>query len=75
VIGEHKESADRTGKFLQLARYARDVFSAQPTRLFVHGFLILGTSMELHVLDRSGAFSAVEFDVRKEPARFIQVLV
>lgn len=47
VVGEHKDSADKTGKFLQLARYARDVFSAQPTRLFVHGFLLLGTSIEL----------------------------
>ena len=74
VIGEHKESADRAGKFFQLARYARDIFSAQPTRFFVHGFLLLGTTMELHIFDRSGAFSAAEFDILKEPERFIRVL-
>lgn len=75
VIGEHQESTNKRGmKFLQLVRYARDVFVTQPTRLFVHGFLLLGTSMELQVFDRSGVYSATEFNVVKEPAQFIKVL-
>ncbi|KAL8701871.1 MAG: hypothetical protein Q9201_004678, partial [Fulgogasparrea decipioides] len=74
VIGELSRSADAPGKFLQLARYARDVFSAQPTRLFVHGFLLLGSTMELHLFDRAGVVSAAKFDVRLERARFIQIL-
>lgn len=74
VVGEHKSSPKKDKKFLQLARYAREVFAAQPTRLFVHSFSLLGTIIGLHIFDRSGAFSATEFDVFKEPERFIRVL-
>lgn len=74
AIGEHTVSTDGGAKFLQLARYARNVFSAQPRRQFVHGFILARTEMELHVFDRSGTFSGEPFDIHKEPERFIRVI-
>ena len=73
VVGEHTLSKDGS-KFLQLARYARNVFSAQPRRYFLHGFTLCDTSMELHVFDRSGAYSAEPFDIHKDPERFIRAI-
>lgn len=74
IVGEHKPSqADPSAKSFQLARCARDVFATQPTRCFIHGFLLLGTSMELYVFDRSGAYGAKPFDINKEPERFVRV--
>jgi Fungal protein kinase len=48
VVGEHRVSKnDWKKKLLQIARYVRDIFSAQPTRRFVHAFMLLGATMEL----------------------------
>ena len=73
VIGEHTVSQDGC-KFLQLARYARHVFSTQPRRWFLHGFTLCGTIMELHIFDRSGAYSAEPFDIHQDPERFIRAI-
>ena len=76
VIGEHRVSAKEwKKKFLQIARYVRDVFSVQLTRRFVHAFMLLGTKMELWVFDRSGPYSSGPFDIHDEPEKFIRVLV
>jgi len=61
-------------KFLQLATYMRDVFAAQPTQRFVHGFLLFDTQMQLWVFDRSGAYSSDTFDILKQPDRFIRAV-
>ena len=77
VIGEltkTKKSACWKAKFTQLAIYVRDVFAVQPTRWFVHGFLMFGAQMQLWVFDRSGAYSSETFDLRKEPERFVHVI-
>lgn len=72
VIGEHKQSRnDFKSLFLQLSLYIRDIFTAQPTRRFVHGFLLHGTTMELWVFDRSGPYSLGGFDIHKDPDKFI----
>ncbi|KAK3177211.1 hypothetical protein OEA41_008540 [Lepraria neglecta] len=77
VICELKESYD-SGEFksriLQIGRYMRDVFTAQPTRRFIHGFSLYGTIMELWVFDRSGPYSSGEFDIYKEPEQFIRAI-
>ena len=73
VVGEHTFSKDGS-KFLQLARYAQNVFSAQPRRCFLHGFTLCDTSMELHIFDRSGAYSAEPFDIHRDPERFIRAI-
>lgn len=77
VVGEltsSKKSARWRPKFVQLATYVRDVFSAQPTRRFVHGFLLFATQMQLWVFDRSGAFSSTTFDIFEDPERFIRAI-
>jgi hypothetical protein len=75
VIGEHKQSEERLKPLLlQLGRYVRDVFTAQPTRRFIHGFFLHGTTMELWVFDRSGPYSSGRFDIHKEPEQFIRVI-
>ena len=77
VIGELTSSDKSTTwkrKFLQLATYMRDIFSAQPTRRFVHGFLLFGTQMQLWVFDRSGAYSSDSFDILQQPDRFIRAI-
>lgn len=73
VVGEHTVSKGGS-KFLQLARYARNIFLAQPRRRFLHGFTLCDTSMELHVFDRSGAYSAEQFDLHRDPERFIRAI-
>ncbi|KAI1825765.1 hypothetical protein F4861DRAFT_537785 [Xylaria intraflava] len=76
VIGGLRQSSKVgvKGPLLQLARYARDVFSCQPTRRFLHAFTICGRKMEAWVFDRSGPYSAGSFDIHKHPERFICVL-
>jgi hypothetical protein len=75
VIGELRESdKDWKAKLLQLGRYMRDVFATQPTRRFVHGFTLLGSTMELWVFDRSGPYSSGVFDIHKEPEQFIRAI-
>ncbi|OJD09813.1 hypothetical protein ACJ73_10078, partial [Blastomyces percursus] len=49
VCGELKKSKEeiRTkGTLLQMSRYVREVFAAQPTRRFVHAFAVCGAKME-----------------------------
>ena len=75
VIGELKQSKWPLKRILlQLARYMRDVFTAQPIRRFVHGFFLHGTIMELWVFDRSGPYSSGEFDIHEEPEKFIRAI-
>ena len=79
VIGELKQSerclqGDFKASLLQLTLYARDVFAAQPTRRFVHGFLLCDSLMELWIFDRSGPYSSGSFDIHKEPDKFIRAI-
>ena len=73
VVGEHTVS-ESCSKFLQLSRYARHIFTAQPRRRFLHGFTLCYNSMELYVFDRSGTYSAEAFDIHIEPERFVRAL-
>ena len=77
VVCELKESYTSEkfkSRILQIGRYMRDVFTAQPTRRFIHGFSLGGTIMELWVFDRSGPYSSGEFDIYKEPEQFIRAI-
>ena len=78
VVGEHKrseKSADFKSCILQLSRYVRDIFADQPMRRFVHAFTIRGTTMELWVFDRSGAYSSGEFNIHDEPDKVARAIV
>ena len=77
VIGELKESVSSKNRLevAQFCGYAREVFTSQPTRLFLHGFILRGSIMELWICDRSGPYSCERFDAHKYPARFIKVML
>ena len=44
--------------FLQLTRYVRSVFADQPTRRYIHAFLLCASTIELWIFDRSGPYSS-----------------
>ncbi|KAI1422663.1 FunK1 protein kinase [Xylaria sp. FL1777] len=60
---------------LQLCRSAHQVFASQPTRLFLHGFYIRGSLIELWVFDRTGLYCSDVFDVRKEFNQFLSAIL
>ncbi|KAF2453067.1 hypothetical protein BDY21DRAFT_388293 [Lineolata rhizophorae] len=63
-----------TDELLKFTGHAREVFAAQPTRRFLHGFIIRGSIMELWVFDRSGLYGSEKFDIHKDPRRFIKIM-
>lgn len=73
VVGQFYEAGSVPYQLglLRLCRSAQQVFLSQPTRLFLHGFYIRGSLIELWVFDRSGLYCSDVFDVQKD---FIQVL-
>lgn len=78
VVGEHKKlysSGRFKADFLQLARYVRSVFAAQPTRRFVHAFSLCGSQMEMWIFDRAGAYSSGPFDIHKSPDMFARAFI
>ncbi|KAI9770965.1 MAG: hypothetical protein M1840_002669 [Geoglossum simile] len=78
VIGELKQSdipGKRLKEFRDFCGHAREVFTSQPTRLFLHGFVIRGSMVELWVFDRSGPYSCEKFDLHKDPDHFIKVII
>lgn len=60
---------------LRLCRSAHQVFASQPTRLFVHGFYIRGSLIELWAFDRSGLYCSDVFDIRSDFVQFLSVLL
>ncbi|KAL8938554.1 MAG: hypothetical protein Q9216_003822 [Gyalolechia sp. 2 TL-2023] len=74
VIGELKQSEDdKKANLLQVGRYVRDVFSAQPTRRHVHVFTLYGSTMQAWVFDRSGPYSSTAFNIHEKPELFILI--
>ncbi|KAK3943566.1 hypothetical protein QBC46DRAFT_361833 [Diplogelasinospora grovesii] len=53
---------------------ARQVFQARPTRRFLHGFQIRGSTMELWMFDRSGAYSSDKLDIVQRPDLLIKTM-
>ncbi|OAX78717.1 hypothetical protein ACJ72_06972 [Emergomyces africanus] len=78
VIGKLKRPEDKIrskAALLQMARYVREVFKAQPTRRFVHAFAVCGMKMEMWIWDRSGPFSSGSFNVNEDPKRFFRMIL
>lgn len=73
VIGQfyHRGCVCYQDGLLRLCRSAHQVFASQPTRLFLHGFYIRGSLIELWVFDRSGLYCSDVFDIQND---FIQSL-
>lgn len=77
VPGELKSnrSADiASNAWLDLGKYAREVFAAQDTqdsRRFVLGFTICGSLMRIWEFDRLGAIASKQFDINNEGLKFV----
>lgn len=78
VFGEfHHDNismADDDDNILRFCERARQVLKAQSARYFLHGFLVCGTTLELWVFDRSGAYSSERLDLVQRPDLLVQTL-
>ncbi|KAL8906150.1 MAG: hypothetical protein Q9207_002183 [Kuettlingeria erythrocarpa] len=77
VTGELKSNPIEDGHettWLDLARYAREVFRAQDRR-FVLGFTLCGSRMRLWHFDRSGSSGSSSFDINQDGLKFVRVML
>lgn len=76
VIGQfyHRSCVCYQDGLLRLCRSAHQVFASQPTRLFLHGFYIRGSLIELWVFDRSGLYCSELFDIQKDFVQFLSIV-
>ncbi|KFZ04893.1 hypothetical protein V501_08875 [Pseudogymnoascus sp. VKM F-4519 (FW-2642)] len=76
VIGQfnHRACMSYQDGLLRLCRSAYEVFTSQPTRLFLHGFYIRGSLTELWVFDRSGLYCSDVFDLQKDFVQFLSII-
>lgn len=77
VIGQfhHHGCVSYQDGLLRLCRSAYQVFAKQPTRLFLHGFYIRGSLIELWVFDRSGLYCSELFDIQKDFIQFLSIIL
>lgn len=74
VPGELKSNQimdKRSATWRDLARYVREVLSAQDTRRFVLGFTLCGSVMRLWEFDRLGGVASLPFDINKNGLQFV----
>ncbi|PKK44944.1 hypothetical protein CI102_8792, partial [Trichoderma harzianum] len=71
--GDAHVAGDDNG-FLPFAARALQVFKAQPTRHFLHAFILHGTTLELWVFDRAGAYSSELIDLGHNPQELLRIL-
>lgn len=77
-MGELKKDPrrdNRSGSWLDVARYAREVLTAQGDRRFVLGFTLCGSLMRLWAFDRLGGIASERFDVNQNPLEFITTIL
>ncbi|KAL2158244.1 hypothetical protein VTH06DRAFT_4564 [Thermothelomyces fergusii] len=78
IPGELKSnpSADIASKaFLDIARYAREVFAAQDYRRFVLAFTLCGSRMRLWEFDRLGGIASDHFDINQDGLQFVSTIL
>ncbi|KAL7923472.1 hypothetical protein ACQKWADRAFT_320126 [Trichoderma austrokoningii] len=69
-------SADDCVKtWVDLARYAREIFKAQDTRRFILGFTLAGSIMRLWNFDRVGAIGLAKVDINRDGLRLVSVVL
>ena len=61
--------------WLDLARYAREVFKAQDSRRFVQGFTLCGSPMRLWEFDRLGGVASSAFDINQDGLSFVSAVL
>ncbi|CAG9946221.1 unnamed protein product [Clonostachys rosea f. rosea IK726] len=77
VIGEFCPAQGISYKegLLNLCGKASALFTARPTRLFLHGFYLRGNSAELFIFDRCGVYSCNVFNIDENFQRFLTVIL
>ncbi|KAI1736688.1 hypothetical protein F4680DRAFT_468934 [Xylaria scruposa] len=60
---------------LDVARFVKKVFTAQPTRRFVLAFTLCGSWMRLWEFDRLGGIASERFDINKDGQRFLSTIL
>ncbi|KAF3074319.1 hypothetical protein CFAM422_003728 [Trichoderma lentiforme] len=60
--------------YLPFVARAVQVFKAQPARHFLHAFIIHGTTLELWIFDRAGAYSSKPVDLASDPQLLLRIL-
>ncbi|KAA1099099.1 hypothetical protein PGTUg99_018436 [Puccinia graminis f. sp. tritici] len=65
-----KNTSDAREAAIDLAKYVYQVFNHQPTRSYVIGLTLCGTSMQLWQFDRCGAIGSESFDVQANKENF-----
>ncbi|KAI1164025.1 hypothetical protein F5B18DRAFT_661377 [Nemania serpens] len=78
VLGELKSNPndDTASKaHLDIARYVKEVFTAQPTRRFVLAFTLCGSWMRLWEFDRLGGMASERFNINKDGQRFLSTIL
>ncbi|KAL7957767.1 hypothetical protein V8C34DRAFT_284739 [Trichoderma compactum] len=78
IVGELKKNPradNRSGSWLHVARYAREVLAAQDNRRFVLGFTLCGSLMRLWSFDRLGGIASERFDINQNPLEFISAVL
>jgi hypothetical protein len=65
----------RCGTWLDLVRYAQEVFSVQDTQRFVLGLALSGLIMRIWEFDWTGSVGLTLFDINKEAHMFVSVIV
>lgn len=74
VLGLFSQGSRWEG-ILQLCAYARSVFSNQPSRAFLHSFLVRGEEAELWQFDRSGIYGSTRLTVTDTNDQFLSAIV
>lgn len=78
IPGELKSNPldDRASKaWLDLGRYAREVFAAQPSRRFVLGFTLCGSHMRLWEFDRLGGIASESFIINEDGLQLVSAVL
>ncbi|KAF7867284.1 hypothetical protein EAF04_005367 [Stromatinia cepivora] len=78
IPGELKQNPqedNHISTWLDIARYAREVFGAQGMRRFVLGFTVCGSMMRLWEFDRLGVIGSTAFDINQDGKMFASVIL
>ncbi|KAG9236004.1 hypothetical protein BJ875DRAFT_494545 [Amylocarpus encephaloides] len=72
--GDPRED-NHSSTWLDLSRYAREIFSAEDTRRSVIGFTLCGPIMRLWELDRLGGVASPSFNIHEDGLMFISSIL
>lgn len=73
VLGLFHQGTHQQG-ILQLCRYAKSVFYSQPSRVFLHGFLLRGQKAQMWLFDRSGIYGSSQLTVTSPKHPFLTAM-